>query len=98
MSDYRKAHVGPVTLYATEIPERSSLVRVGQGDDLSYDRMITVTERHGGREIFLAGWIGPPLTVRQWRAAKATLFPDAVKVSWERREDDGSFRHVEFPV
>lgn len=85
---YRTAHVGPLTLYSSEVPAHSSLIRIGAGNDLSYNRMILVTERDGGRELFLQGWVGDPLTPKQWREAGAALFPDAVKVVFERKDGD----------
>lgn len=100
MSEYRKAHIGDLTLYATDLPPGSQLVRVCRDAGFAYDRMIVVTERDGkeGRELFLQGWIGEPLTRDQWREAKGELFAGAKVVAYERVEDDGAVRLVRAPI
>jgi hypothetical protein len=100
VSDYRKAQVGDLTLYATDLPPRSQLVRVSRDASFAYDRMIVVTERDGekGRELFLQGWIGEPLSRDQWREAKGDLFAGAKVVVYERIEDDGTVREVRAPI
>ncbi len=93
-SAHRAAPIGCATLVSTALPPSSHLVRLHPAPGQPYDRMIVVTERDGGRELFLSGWIGPPLTLSHWRAAKAALFPAAETVVWERRSADGSLRRV----
>jgi len=97
-SAYRAAVVGHECLYATDLPPGSQLVRVCPETSFAYDRMIVVTERDGGRELFLQGWIGEPLSLDQWRTARATLFPAAQVITWERREDDGTVRHIRVSI
>jgi len=87
---HRITSAAGMALGSTLLPEPSYLVRILDPATLSYERMIVVSERDEGRELFLSGWIGPPLTVSEWRAAKQALFPRAEVVSWERRRGDGS--------
>jgi hypothetical protein len=87
---HRITSAAGVALGSTQLPDPSHLVRILDPDTLSYERMIVVTERDEGGELVLSGWIGSPLTLREWRAAKQALFPQAEIVSWERRRGDGS--------
>ncbi len=73
-------------LVVTPLPDNSHLVRVCDGDGPDYARMIVVTV--DGDCLHLAGWIGTPLTVCQWRKAAADYFPDARRVRFERRKGD----------
>ena len=86
--NHRIVTLGDLRLGVTALPNPSHLVRVLTGEDDAYDRMIVATERDAGRELFLQGWIGEPLTRSEWRAAGAALFPDAHVVVFERREGE----------
>jgi hypothetical protein len=82
----------------TPLPPNSTLVRILLGDGPEYDRMIVVTEEEDGDELFLQGWIGKPLTVREWREAAAEEFPKASWVRYLRLRKDGSSREVRAPL
>ncbi|WP_298689085.1 hypothetical protein [uncultured Sphingomonas sp.] len=60
--------------------------------------MIVVTERNGGRELHLSGWIGKPLDRSEWLAARDALFPAAEVVVFERLRADGVFSHRRLPL
>ena len=94
---HRIVTLGDLRLGVTAIPNPSHLVRVLTSENDAYDRMIVATERDAGRELFLQGWIGEPLTRSEWRAAGAALFPQAQVVVFERREGD-AIRVVRIPV
>jgi len=51
-----------------------------------YDRGIVVTEQDSGTTLFLELWIGKPLTSREWRDARDTLFPAAKRIRFYRRD------------
>lgn len=95
---HRTAAAGDGMLAATELPPGSHLIRLHPKAGGPYDRMLVVSEQDEGRRLVLSGWIGPPLTRSQWRAAKAALFPAAEVVSWERRRPDGTFHKVAIAV
>ena len=60
------------------------LARVLVGEGPEYDRMIVVTELDDGAVLFLQGWIGRPLTPREWRDAARRRFPRARWVAFRR--------------
>lgn len=98
MLRHRTAFIGPMMLVATELAPGAHLVRIHPSADVAYDRMIGVAELDGGATLFLAGWIGRPPPLGDWREAKAALFPNAQSVTWERRRDDGAVHLARFPV
>jgi hypothetical protein len=82
-------------LNVSRLAPASHLVRVLDDDGVSYSRMICVTELDGGETLFLAGWIGTPLTPRQWREGRDQLFPRARRICFDRREPGtGAIRRV----
>jgi hypothetical protein len=86
--NHRIVTIGDLRLGVTALPNLSHLIRVLDGDTDAYHRMIVASEMDEGSRLFLQGWIGEPLSRSQWRAAGATLFPDAREVVFERREGD----------
>lgn len=89
MLDHRSSQIGDAMLVATSLPAGSHLVRLHPEIGADYDRLIVVTEQDDGYALFLSGWIGPPLTVQQWREAAAALFPAARLVRFARRTGQG---------
>jgi hypothetical protein len=96
--EHRLVTIGGAQLVATLLPAVSHLVRLHPVAGEQYDRMTVVSEINEGRELFLSGWIGRPLGLREWRAAKDALFPAAQAVAWERRRSDGSRHLASLPV
>jgi hypothetical protein len=94
----RTARLGTSRLMATPMAPGVHLVRFFPGDGPLYDRMIVVTEKDGGRELHLSGWIGKPLAPVEWLAARDALFPDAEVVVFERLLENGSFSHRRLPL
>jgi hypothetical protein len=84
---HRIVPIGEARLVTTLLSAASHLVRVHPREGEDYDRMIVVTEQEGGKALFLSGWVGKPLTPREWREAAAFLFPKARVVRFERRKD-----------
>jgi hypothetical protein len=86
-------------LVATPIPSGSFLVRFHPDDGPHYDRMIVVTPEDGGRTLHLFGWIANgKQSHKDWLAAKDALFPDAVRVRFERLKPDGTLSHRTLPL
>lgn len=92
---------GKIPLEITTLPAGSHLVRflIDDRPEAPYDRMIVVTEMDEGSVLFLAGWIGTPLTASEWRAARDQLFPAAREVRFIRVHPvTGVERQVALPI
>jgi hypothetical protein len=81
-------------LVSSPIEANSYLVRVHPDSGPHYKQMIVVTELEDGLVLHLYGWIGKPLTPKEWIAARNQLFPKAIEVRFERLRKDGTFKPV----
>ena len=89
----RTATLSDQRLVASILAPSAHLVRFFPGAGRHYDRMIVVTERREGRELYLSGWIGKPLDRSEWLAACDPLLLAAEVVVFERLWADGVFWH-----
>jgi len=93
VTDYTTIPLTTGRIVISPLPPLSYMARVYPDDGPAYDR-LTVASLITPEQLFLSGWLGEPLSVAEWRAAKAVMFPDARFVNFDRETERRGLRTV----